>query len=321
MTLVEKLKRSGWDPFDLSEECRAATELPWMPSRLSDKDRLGLYHNYLFLLLFSRFGEGASYKKKKQAGELVDLATRFTLRRTHLGGSTTPEVTREWSQRIMGWQQGVLGPALKRMAAADPAVVLENPSAFEPAYSLIALNFEMKLVDPEHDLQLMGLGRAMHDENRKHPKEPVPTSEAECEAIHEWLTSEGEAIVRRNASGMIEIDPGQVKTQMDSKIGKVLRSRATGSTRCEFDEPEPAEILEALAAIEQVERVREVRDDRLEDAEEGSPPWHVLQNFFELATGELSFRDLSERSGIPRTTLQDAFAVERKAIVQALRAA
>jgi hypothetical protein len=175
-------------------------------------------------------------------------------------------------------------------------------------------------VDVDRDRELMALGRAMHEEDSDRPRDPIPTSDEELSAFHAWLTEQGNTIARISDEGKIEIDPLQVKTWMEKRMGPVIQAKGAKPTQVEIDD-EFEEALRALMAADQVEAVRRVRDARLAESNEGSARWHVLQSFFELARGDVTFRNLGASVGLSASALQEAFAAEREAIRAALKAA
>ena len=321
MKLINEFERAGWDPFDPSEECRTATAIPEMPNRISEHDCLGIYREYLYLILLSRFGRGSKDGDRRRSG-LWAFSMLFALRRTEFADRLTPSILQEWLDWAEVWRRDVLAPTLKRIDGADAREVIKNQASYEPGFTWIFIVVNMGLMDVDRDQEMMSLGLAMHEENDDRPKQPrKPATSTEISAYLELLTSKDNTIARVSDTGMLEIDPLQVKRWMETRLGGVLQARGAGLGRYESADTDIEEIVTALAAAEQVQRIHEIRDSRLRDAEEGTPRWHVLQCFFELAQGELSFRDLSDRVGVPRTTLQDAFATEREAIAQALRAA
>ncbi|MFN0009299.1 MAG: hypothetical protein ACKVXR_15455 [Planctomycetota bacterium] len=321
MSLQQELQRAGWDPFDPSEECRKVTELPAMPDRLREIDRLGIYHNYLVLRLFARFARGTKDGDPIRR-QLDAIAVYFALRRTNLWEGLTSEVAEKWAQKIARWREEVLKPADERMCQADPNEVMRNPGGYEPAFTHTRLTVNMGIVDVERDAEMLSLGLAMHEEDSSRPKQPrKPATREELAAFHAFLTEQGNTIARISDAGMIEIDPLLVKKWMETRVEPVVQPEGHGLAEVVLPDPDLEEIQEALAVAEQVDVVRQIRDQRLEQAKEGSACWHVLHCFFELAQGDLSLRALSERVGISKSVLHDAFKAEREAIARALKAA
>lgn len=319
MDLLEEMKRAGWDPFDPSEECRKATELPAMMSHLSSRDRLGIYHGILLVTLCCRFGKGTSYLGER--GKILDVAAvLFALRQTDQWEGLIPEKAQHWANEIRRWRETVFVPANERMERTSPQEVLANPLAYEPALTVAWFNVNSGLIDPELDRFLMGKGRAMHEADSDRPRALVDTSEEELQVFHGWLTADGRTIARITDEGKIEIDPYQVKSGLDASLGRVLQAKGA------LDEGVPAEadleeIREAVSAREQVELIESLRIARLGEAKPESARWHVLQNFFEILRQQVTYRELGERVGLSPSALQEAFEAERKAISKELDAA
>jgi len=332
-------RRAGWDPFDPSSECLEATHPPRMHPSLTEMDRLGILHQYIFIRAFSRFGRGTSYKGE-QAEEVMLLATCLALRRTDLLEDLTIELAQEWSNKIFEWRRDVLHPAWSRMESA-PAGLETNPAAYEPATTLVLVLAEMGLVDQERDRSLMALGQAMHEEGRKRPKHHVPTSSEESQSLHELLTSGGEALSRITDSGMIEIDPLQVKKaldKLDPERRQVIRQErreaenyhrealAQGQmgNRKWWAGPIPDPVVSELVSKESSDALDLVLRVRTARAKPRTARWHVLKNFARIAprrSRDVSIRLLSEEVRMDESTLREALADELRAIRRALKIA
>jgi hypothetical protein len=321
MTLAEELVAAGWDPFHPSDECREATKIPPMFDWLSEMDRFGIYHDYLTLVLTSRFARGTRDGDPRWK-ELTDIALFLALMRSDLKNQITPELVHEWAAELETWRVEVLRPAVIRLDGVPenelPRELRDNWRAYEPAATLAYCHANMGLVRTEVDRQLMSIGRSMHEADSTEPKEIVQTTEAELRAYHAWLTTTG-TVARITADGKIEIDPLLVKTRLDSKLGRVVQAK--GGTPAPEPDQDLEDLIAALASFEQADVVRRIRDARLADAKPGSARWHVLRHFDELVNGETTFRDLATTTELSPSALQEAFTDEKAAIRRLLEAA
>jgi hypothetical protein len=341
MNILEELQRAGWDPFDPSEECIQATELPPMMSHLREMDRLGIYHQILWMKLLCRFGKGTTYKGRR-GQSLGAIALLFALRRSNLKDDLTPEVATQWLIRVQRWRDVVLDPANERMERAGPVEVLANPLAYEPAVTMAWFNANSGLIDPERDRLLMGIGRAMHEKQRKNIKQPIPTSEEELPAYHDLFTRDGRAIARITDAGKIEIDPKQVKSaadsfdperrrvvrQQDREAGDRRREREQKATRQKHGRsrrvPCSEPVTELIAKRDAVAAVRKVIRARLAMAKPKTARWHVLKNFAKVASSkkpDKSTRALAVKVGMDESTLREVLHDELRAIRAALKSA
>ena len=83
---------------------------------------------------------------------------------------------------------------------------------------------------------------------------------------------------------------------------------------------EPASVdaspAERVARAELARRAQEAVAARLAETARDEPSAVVLEQFLALASGSVSLRDLAERTGIPKSTLNDAYQREKSALAR-----
>jgi hypothetical protein len=317
MNIAEELVAADWDPFNPSDECLEATKRPAMPDWLTEMDRLGIHHNILCLVLFSRFARG-THDGDSRWEDLMGLALYYALACEHEPHEFTRDMVQGWAAKLNAWRVEVLRPASERLDTVSGDELRENWRAYEPAATLAHFTVNMGLVSTEVDRQLMSIGRSMHEADSAEPDEILATNDQELRAYHAFLTAEG-TVARISAEGKIEIDPLIVKTRLDKTLKRVIQPK--GGTPEPEQDKELEEVIAALAVTEQADVVRRIRDARLAEARPGSARWHVLRHFDELVNGDTTFRDLAATVELSPSALHEAFTGETAAIRQLLEAA
>jgi hypothetical protein len=333
MSIIKEITAAGWDPFNPSDECRRSLRIPTLPSGLPERDIWGIRHSLAVGVLSSRFARGKKDTERRR-DELDRLASLFVIRMRDPSRVPTAQEVEDWYAGITLWRSDVLAPSEARLRNATSSQVEEDPFAYAPASVLACATARLGLVDVEKDRLRIALGQAMHEQGKKHPKEPDQPTLDEMIGHHILLSNEGCVFTHITEAGKLVVVPKKIKSGLDA-IHRGHRSVLRQQRREKLDafreverpkrpneKPSQVDDLPDLAekaadSLVDLQRLRAVVCTRMDRRRTGTARWHVLRNFRDILThgeGQRSARALAKSVGMDEGVIRQAWNTEAGAL-------